>query len=414
MPATIETPRGLRTLTKSPEITKYYNNANQPYTSEAQVVSELALGEIYRGLTVNINGVEYWFEDGDQYADLVEKTGEYVTYSSLSDMLLEIGTITLVGNEIRIPAGAKARINNIIYTTPIETVITVPYTTVGMVRSDILVFTEASTIIRLQGNEEPTIAFPPNKPQNTVFVSQFTVTDSTVGQPIDPVTGDLFVSKVSQGITNITGSGVIITLEVDLVKNIELRGSIEEIQNIISAEGDFYNGFDFQITNRQTTDILFKQGSTVQFINNIDKTLRSNETINFRYDANGIFFELGNTSITESFQKNIFFTTSLADLGVATFAEVTNQMISNWRNLLGIVEEDNVNYYFEVLEEITALKDFMVRADWESYGVTDEASFIEYIMYGAEVSDFVIDGDLVTCNINQDIEADIYIDFRKY
>jgi len=73
MSATIQLPGGLKVLNPAPEITKYFNNANTPYTDAAQVLSEIVSGIRHRGLTVNIAGIEYWFKDGTTDSDLVEK-----------------------------------------------------------------------------------------------------------------------------------------------------------------------------------------------------------------------------------------------------------------------------------------------------------------------------------------------------
>jgi hypothetical protein len=51
-----------------------------------------------------------------------------------------------------------------------------------------------------------------------------------------------------------------------------------------------------------------------------------------------------------SFKKNIFFTTTLSDLGLTTFDELTNEIVKDWIDSLEIVENDNEIYYFEILE----------------------------------------------------------------
>jgi hypothetical protein len=53
---------------------KYYNGLS-PYTNTAQVNSTLDSAIRYRGLTVNVNGVEYWYRDGIADGDLVSKGG---------------------------------------------------------------------------------------------------------------------------------------------------------------------------------------------------------------------------------------------------------------------------------------------------------------------------------------------------
>ncbi|NJO62871.1 MAG: hypothetical protein HC836_33015 [Richelia sp. RM2_1_2] len=52
---------------------KYLNGA-VPYSSTAQVISLIPLALRFIGMTFNINNVEYWFKDGINDIDLVEKT----------------------------------------------------------------------------------------------------------------------------------------------------------------------------------------------------------------------------------------------------------------------------------------------------------------------------------------------------
>lgn len=51
---------------------KYYNGLS-PYANTAEVNSTLASAIRYRGLTVNVNGVEYWYKNGILDTDLIAK-----------------------------------------------------------------------------------------------------------------------------------------------------------------------------------------------------------------------------------------------------------------------------------------------------------------------------------------------------
>lgn len=72
MSSSIAAPRGMETLNESPEISRYYNKANTPYVSTAQVISEVQVR--YIGQVFNVDGVEYCFKLGKLDADLVVKT----------------------------------------------------------------------------------------------------------------------------------------------------------------------------------------------------------------------------------------------------------------------------------------------------------------------------------------------------
>jgi hypothetical protein len=81
---------------------KYYNGLS-PYTSTTEVNTTLASAIRYRGLTVNINGTEYWYKDGTADNQLVAKSiGLTVTGNSGAATLstagiLNIPTYTLAG-----------------------------------------------------------------------------------------------------------------------------------------------------------------------------------------------------------------------------------------------------------------------------------------------------------------------------
>jgi Leucine-rich repeat (LRR) protein len=115
----------------------------------------------------------------------------------------------------------------------------------------------------------------------------------------------------------------------------------------------------------------------------------------------------------DGFKKNIFFTTSLADLGLTTFDELTNEIVKDWIDSLEIVENDNEIYYFDITDEVGY--NFDVTADWENinfYPVIDENSFVafleNYYIVGYDsndltdivVSDFTLVGNRLRCNLS--------------
>ena len=90
MSATIEIPKGVRTLTAAPVVSIYLNNAGNPYTDIAEVNSEILFAVRYDGMTVNIQGVEYWYTAGLGDTDLVVKAGLLIipkTYAQLQTLM---------------------------------------------------------------------------------------------------------------------------------------------------------------------------------------------------------------------------------------------------------------------------------------------------------------------------------------
>lgn len=73
MKATFNVPGGIKTLTQSPEISKYYNDNGTVYTDIDEVNYQLKEGIRYIGLTVNISNEEYWYKDGIDDSNLVIK-----------------------------------------------------------------------------------------------------------------------------------------------------------------------------------------------------------------------------------------------------------------------------------------------------------------------------------------------------
>lgn len=68
---------------------------------------------------------------------------------------------------------------------------------------------------------------------------------------------------------------------------------------------------------------------------------------------------------------------TLTDLGVATIAEVTDAMVTNHINGLGLVKSRKEFYVVNVVEEVSPIEDinFDVEGDWEENGIVDGASF---------------------------------------
>lgn len=69
----LELPYSIKVLTTKPLDAKYFNTSSAIYTDVAEVKSQLTAGLRYRGLTVNVAGVEYWFAAGIADGDLVIK-----------------------------------------------------------------------------------------------------------------------------------------------------------------------------------------------------------------------------------------------------------------------------------------------------------------------------------------------------
>ena len=75
----------IRVGQQKPVEDKYFNGL-VPYISTDEVNSLISINVRHRGLTVNINGEEYWYKDGIGNEDLILKvynidTSNFVTYT---------------------------------------------------------------------------------------------------------------------------------------------------------------------------------------------------------------------------------------------------------------------------------------------------------------------------------------------
>ena len=105
--------------------------------------------------------------------------------------------------------------------------------------------------------------------------------------------------------------------------------------------------------------------------------------------------------------QNKLITIPLQDLGVA-IKDVTYEMVADYINNLGIVVEKGENYYFEVIEVPPPTYNYfdLTTPNWASQGVTDEASFINWLrtrgFTNIVVTDFNFVGNRIFCNMTAD------------
>lgn len=85
MGASLEIPKGLKTLLPASADARYLNEDDQPYVDLQQAYNQNPEGARTLGLTVNVDKTEYWWKDGLTNAHLVPKTSgiEFTTDESL-------------------------------------------------------------------------------------------------------------------------------------------------------------------------------------------------------------------------------------------------------------------------------------------------------------------------------------------
>ena len=103
----------IRVGQQKPVEDKYFNGL-VPYISVAEVNNLIEQSVRHRGLTVNINGEEYWYKDGINDSNLVLKvynidTSNFVTYTGATKNV-NIGSYYFEGSGFKIPNGTETQV----------------------------------------------------------------------------------------------------------------------------------------------------------------------------------------------------------------------------------------------------------------------------------------------------------------
>ena len=251
MSSSLVLPRGMETLFPSPEISRYYNKANQPYTNTAQVVSEVLVGVRYVGQTFLIGTVEWCFKEGTTNNDLVVKNG-----TTNENKLVYIAGLTLASNVITLTAASIWKFGSTEYTNASNLTITIPAATTGFKRVDrILLGKNNNTLFLLEGVQSSTRAYPKEYNTQEFIELTFVNVDGGAIAPIaPPILGDTFVSKAQQGFLGV-GAGPIISISEK--ENYIITSGRTEIQHIsnYSTNSPLYDGREVYIFNQQSTAV---------------------------------------------------------------------------------------------------------------------------------------------------------------
>ena len=77
--AQLELPFPIKLVNPKPVDFWYFESDGTPYDNTGEVISQVLSAIRYRGMTFNVNGVEYWFKDGITDGDLIAKGGSSLT-----------------------------------------------------------------------------------------------------------------------------------------------------------------------------------------------------------------------------------------------------------------------------------------------------------------------------------------------
>jgi len=228
-------------------------------------------------------------------------SGNTVTYVQ-ENPIIGIGTITRTVNDFTFSVGFKWKINAIIYQNASPIVRTIYAATTGYFRIDIAVMDTNNDIIIIQGDEVDAIEAvqAPLTPENTVYLTSWFISGSTVNNPDEVYPGNIFVEKeefVNIYLSDASGS-ITIDLDQKATKFILTDDATTEI-NGFNPSSEFLSEFlrpdhVISITNRSATPKTLKHlvGSwKMQFPDETDLTLPPNYRANFIVETHdGITF----------------------------------------------------------------------------------------------------------------------------
>lgn len=240
-------------------------------------------------------------------------TSESITVSQLmdafgnsnTDRLLFIGNIPPISSNVLTIPPAGWIIDGVNYSTSTDTSIGVPFAATDFTRIDIIVADDNGVIYSIQGNESGGIAVAPAIPDNTIYITQVIVTDSTIGDPDVPITGFDFIRKDEKTEIIDASSGTIDFTFVDQRAICVLTGSVTIIQTIDLDTTTIYQNKKYAFKNYQSTSITFEHLSSggsfpyqFKFPNEVDFVLQPNEVIEFlAIKTTGLFLEfIGKTN----------------------------------------------------------------------------------------------------------------------
>jgi len=260
----------------------YLDLASRIHVSRSGISERITLGQI-------IDAVE-----NDNFDEIVSVGNPVIVYNETKAL-----------NEVIVPTTPIPtwRINNVYYSKTTETKLEIPFTGAGLSRIDILIVNNLNDILIIQGEESAGIAVPPQKPLDTIVLSQIFVTDIAVGEPSVPVdvsnkldrggyigTAMDFIEK-REGVTVFIDTDSQTVVDVinlpDQRSVVDLSGSVTDIKSASLNANYARDGKPFYIKNKTDHNIkIWHNAAGVMnrkfyFPNELDFALKPNEIAQF-------------------------------------------------------------------------------------------------------------------------------------
>jgi hypothetical protein len=211
--------------------------------------------------------------------------------------------LTVSGQDVTMNAFWEWIIDTVNYTNPYAVVLNFPLATAGNSRLDMIALTTSNTAIRIAGTESTSNPVSPILPDNMLQASLVLITDSSVGTPSDPITGDIYIKKIERQKVIIPNDVLSFTLN-DERHFVEFTNDEQGDFRYFILGANYISGQNHPLRIRNNTGHaftlmhLYPSGSNLPgeavlfFPNNPDNfILQNKEIIEFVYDTDSNRFE---------------------------------------------------------------------------------------------------------------------------
>jgi len=182
-----------KTAVRDANLTAVYN-LRMPSWSSFNLFNAKPDSAGYIGYQNVIKRAAIW--SGNKF-DTLAFTQDLANYMTITDGLKRLDSITVSGLTVTAYAPIQWRINAVNYQKLTNSVFSIPATTDGYNRIDLLYATTSNTVLRLQGTETMGVAVEPVPPVNTIKVSAIFITGSTISPPFPDLTDYLTKSEAT-------------------------------------------------------------------------------------------------------------------------------------------------------------------------------------------------------------------------
>jgi hypothetical protein len=137
---------------------------------------------------------------------------------SAANQIIQLGTITRLGNVFTFSVGFVWKINGVTYQNTAPIALTIAEATDGFYRIDNAILNTSNSIELQQGLESETIALQPVVPDTNILLTSWNISGSTIGDTSDPIIGSTFKKKsenLGYGDPDLSGTNAVIQLRPD-------------------------------------------------------------------------------------------------------------------------------------------------------------------------------------------------------